>query len=251
MAQTSSQSTRSVWAARGHPPPEILHSILSQVSLGPLSSSSTRISGQSWLRKDNRDSDSTETALSLFVLEVCSRQLRQYHLSTLEAETVFLNVGQGLDYSVDVSKTDDGELVVVKHRKIEPAAQVCDGTGRSPECARIWKVLEEIRIMMHPPVASCENILSLKGFGWNFVDGRTTTPSLVVEFANQGTLRQYLKSGAEKSDSEKLDILQGVAQGLFCLQDCGVIHGDVKMENILIALGVDGQVSHRHIQRLA
>jgi len=66
------------------------------------------------------------------------------------------------------------------------------------------------------------------------------TPALVVEFASQGNLRQYLKMESAKSDSEKWDILHGIAKGLLSLHHSGIVHGDVKMENVLVAEMADG-----------
>jgi len=207
-------------------------SMMSHLSL--ISTPSRRTSGNSSLA-DIQDGDTTPAALSLFVLETCNRQLRQYHLSALDENTVDLNIGEGLDYSVDISKTDGGGFVAVKHQKIFTEDQSDgDARRRSPECSRIWKALQEIQIMMHPPIAECINVLSVEGFGWDYVGGKTTTPALVVEFAKYGTLRHYLTSEPKKSDSEKWEVLSGVIEGLSSLHRCGIVHGDVKMENILV-----------------
>ncbi|KAE9369835.1 hypothetical protein N431DRAFT_485649 [Stipitochalara longipes BDJ] len=215
-------------------------SMISQLSLKShlslISTPSRRITGISSLA-DVQDLDTTPAALSLFVLETCNRQLRQYHLSALDERAVNLNIGEGLDYSVDISKTDGGELVAVKHQKVVAEDQSDDDADRrSSECSRIWKALEEIQIMMHPPIAECINVLSVEGFGWDYVGGKTTTPALVVEFAKYGTLRHYLTSEPKKSDTEKWRVLSGVIEGLSSLHRCGIVHGDVKMENILVVI---------------
>src|SRR5271167_2891282 len=90
--------------------------------------------------------------------------------------------------------------------------------------------------------AGGKNVLSIQGFGWDYIEGRTTTPSLVIEYADQGSLRQYLGSSPAITDAQRLDIVLGVCRGITCLHQCGIIHGDIKMENILMTIDEGGHV---------
>jgi serine/threonine protein kinase len=187
------------------------------------------------------DLNSVPTALSWFTLEVCRRQLKQYHISGLDASTVVLNLGEGIDCSVDVSTLGNGEEVVKKHYK-NNSEEIWDGTGKSPECTRIWRALQEIQIMTHPPIARCPNILSIVGFGWDYKEGKITTPSLILEYANIGTLRSYIRTSKSISEAQKLNIILDICRGVACLHKSGIIHGDIKMENILMAKDAEGNI---------
>lgn len=181
----------------------------------------------------DEDEDDLPYAISQFVLETTGTgQIPQYNLSALGEETVNLNIGQGLDYNVEISRTSVGDLVAIKHRKIDTED---DSILPSAQRARtIWKALKEVEIMRHKPVSECPNLLSMTGFGWKYAQGSTTMPALIVEFASHGNLRQYLQN-AQKLEVEKWDIVSGTVKGLSVLHSSGIIHGDIKLENVLVA----------------
>jgi serine/threonine protein kinase len=213
-----------------------------QLSFQPISARSWKSqAGLASIKTSGYGCDDLPAAVSQFVLEICNLQLQQYHLSSLGEQALNLNVGQGMDYSVELSRTNDGEVVAVKHQKIETCdTSVASGGLLGQKVRRIRKALKEIQIMSHPPIHGCSNVLSVRGYGWTYVGGETMTPALVVEFASQGNLRQYLKMESAKSDSEKWNILHGVAKGLLSLHHSGIVHGDIKMENVLVAAMADG-----------
>lgn len=84
--------------------------------------------------------------------------------------------------------------------------------------------------MHHAPLASHENILDLLGYGWNLQD---SIPFLVTECARHGTLRQFLKGNALRP-RQKRKLCRDIASGLLELHLCGIAHGDIKLDNVLI-----------------
>lgn len=95
--------------------------------------------------------------------------------------------------------------------------------------------LTEFRALTHPPLFSHPNIIDFLGLAWgsNPFNPIHRLPVLVVEYAEHGTLsallaRQTLPPILKRSLS--LD----VALGLRALHDCGIVHGDIKTENVLI-----------------
>lgn len=58
-------------------------------------------------------------------------------------------------------------------------------------------------------------------------------PYLVTEFVDGGTLEQWARSGSP-SWQQTLELLVGVADGLACAHEAGILHRDVKPANILL-----------------
>ena len=99
----------------------------------------------------------------------------------------------------------------------------------------------EILALMHPPLRSHENIIDLLGLTWTTEVEHTIFPVLIVEFAELGSLDKYL--GNHHVDTAVRAIFCiGAADGLDVLHQCGIIHGDVKCENILITRDSKGDL---------
>jgi serine/threonine protein kinase len=122
----------------------------------------------------------------------------------------------------DANEADDSE-------------RVSTDTGAS----RLKNVLLEVQVLTHVPLRAHENIVNLIGFGWetNRIDGLMSHvfqwPFVVLEYAPFGTmvdLFQYLLVENSTRQSLCLD----VGEGLSALHACDIIHGDVKMENVLV-----------------
>ncbi|WEW59272.1 hypothetical protein PRK78_004741 [Emydomyces testavorans] len=170
-----------------------------------------------------------------FLRVASSSGLRQYTQDIAEEGLVSARLGDGADYVVDKVKSEDGQVVVVKHVKatalLDSAAQ---GSSRE-DSSRIRKVLHEIKIATHPALKGNANILQMMGFGWELSADSLTTPFLVVEYAEHGTLRNYLrKSQHTMSEETKLDLAFDAARGLRALHDNRIAHGDLKLENALV-----------------
>ena len=85
--------------------------------------------------------------------------------------------------------------------------------------------------MCHPRLVQCENVMSLFGYGWRYLQG--DIPFLVTECALYGTLRQYLRLNPEISGRKKYNLCKQVANGIEWLHASGICHGDLKLENVL------------------
>ncbi|KAK2745080.1 serine threonine-protein phosphatase 6 regulatory ankyrin repeat subunit b [Colletotrichum kahawae] len=153
---------------------------------------------------------------------VGSLQLRRYRYEELAREET---LGEGETYLVE--KAVHGTTVfAVKHLKIR---------NTSDEKAfrrRLSAVTTEAQIMRHSPLRAHPNLPSVIGYGWN-LRGQFIVPFLVVEYAPFGTFREYIQTFFPTLSGVEI-LLGDVASALAALHVCGIVHGDVKLDNVLV-----------------
>jgi serine/threonine protein kinase len=132
-------------------------------------------------------------------------------------------LAEGTSYRVDkgVVVGEYGIQVAVKHLK---------GPANSSTYAT---VLRELRILTHEPLRENPNIVRLFGYGTETVDFGLSL-YLVAEFAEFGTLRDFLRGNSTVSLTDKANFCHDMAIGLAGLHSCGIVHGDFKLENTLV-----------------
>ncbi len=184
--------------------------------------------------------DDVPAAVSHFLLEQANLKIRSYPMSMLEDRVETRRIGQGADYVVDICQSNDGHLVAVKHAKLGHGSDDKD----AEKVRWIRKALLEIRIMSYPPISKCQDVLSLKGYSWSYITDMDHFPALVVEFATMGNLRNYLqRNPTSRDEDQKWNLLLGIVNGLLHIHFSGIVHGDIKMENILVSTNEDGEVA--------
>ncbi|KAJ4136510.1 hypothetical protein NW768_004125 [Fusarium equiseti] len=86
--------------------------------------------------------------------------------------------------------------------------------------------------MRHGPLRAHPNILDARGYGWNTPRG-LIVPYILVDYAPLGTMREHISR--VKPPLSQVEILVGdVASGLSILHSCGIVHGDIKLDNVLV-----------------
>jgi serine/threonine protein kinase len=97
-------------------------------------------------------------------------------------------------------------------------------------------IAKEIRILGHSHIRENRNIIDLIGLDWGpaFLEGQRW-PLLLLEYANCGTLEDFFNlNDLNYTWGIKTSIAYDIANGLEALDDAGVLHGDLKLSNLLV-----------------
>lgn len=97
--------------------------------------------------------------------------------------------------------------------------------------------LRELQILGHPALSKHENIIQVVGVTWDEELPEYNLgliPALLLDFADLGTLSDVLQQEHSLSFQDKVAVCYDVGQALSSLHKCGIIHGDVKAENVLV-----------------
>lgn len=99
----------------------------------------------------------------------------------------------------------------------------------------------EIQILLHTPIRRHSNIVDILTIGWTRLSLHETPclPIVFVEYASHGTLAHYLNDNTI-DPAVKNSISQDIVRGLEALHSCGITHGDLKTDNVLIFPCSDG-----------
>ncbi|KAK8122857.1 serine/threonine protein kinase [Apiospora sp. TS-2023a] len=93
--------------------------------------------------------------------------------------------------------------------------------------------LREVAVLLHPPIRTHGCFIQTIACGWDDRSSQALQPYLVLDYSIHGTLPQYLRRCRIPS-SERQELALDVTSGLKFLHECGIIHGDIKPDNILV-----------------
>jgi serine/threonine protein kinase len=107
-----------------------------------------------------------------------------------------------------------------------------------PRSSAMRSFIAELRVRSHMPLRLHPNIVDLKGVAWDYEEGesRVPRPLLLEEFATERSLTHFwgTRNLTRMPFKVKAELCLDVAHGISILHECGVVHGDIKPDNILI-----------------
>jgi serine/threonine protein kinase len=140
------------------------------------------------------------------------------------------SLGAGASFKVTkaIHPQDRSDLV------LKSAAE--DSMGdRESRSIYMRSLISELRVMGHPPLRDHPNIAGIQGLTWHCNESYDPPilPALVMEYSSLGTLDNFLNK-AKPELSVRVRLCLDVARGLKELHRCGILHSDIKAENILV-----------------
>ncbi|KAL5416922.1 hypothetical protein PMIN04_007984 [Paraphaeosphaeria minitans] len=153
-------------------------------------------------------------------------------------------LGQGKTFMVRHAlwvKDPNEPPLEVALKEIIPDVQVEEGKPQSASSTTNkpqvdWKeILFELRALLHEPVRYHPNIVRLLGIQWGLSPiSESTFPVLIMEYASFGTFKTLQSSQNILPLLVKQKLCYDVGRGLLALHSAGIVHGDMKHENVLI-----------------
>ncbi|OAA55765.1 Protein kinase-like domain protein [Cordyceps fumosorosea ARSEF 2679] len=123
------------------------------------------------------------------------------------------------------------ELIAVKMTK----ASTIEG-ATSVDQTLLRSMATELRILSNDTIRSHDNIITLLGICWQQSNENQDVllPVFVYETSELGDLKTWLPENKDIALGVQLDLCLGIARGLACLHEAGVVHCDIKPDNILV-----------------
>jgi serine/threonine protein kinase len=96
-------------------------------------------------------------------------------------------------------------------------------------------LLQELRILLHEPIRQHFNFAQLDELGWepDPLTPDSFLPYICTEYARYGTLHSLL-TAVHAEYLWKQRFILDIAEGISALHQCGIVHSDIKTDNVLI-----------------
>jgi serine/threonine protein kinase len=148
-------------------------------------------------------------------------------------------IGNGLSFIVERAELDETKTSTeaaqssqTTERKVVVVKTVREDRHHRDQ----WgEVLLEIRALLHEPIRYHPNIVRLLDIRWDAsTDTGSPFPVIVQEYATFGTLDKLQLRSKPLPFSIKQKLCYDIGRALSIIHGCGMVHGDLKHENVLI-----------------
>jgi serine/threonine protein kinase len=150
----------------------------------------------------------------------------------LSFEVIQLRVGEGLMAALQLRSK------FVVYKRLRGLTDQLDSIERGE---LLQAALLEVRVLTHDPLRNHPNIIKLIDLIWepdpDVID--RAWPTLVLEYAENGTLADFQEDYPNLSFLQKAKICIDIGNGLLALHASEIVHGDLKSENVLICESPD------------
>ena len=110
-------------------------------------------------------------------------------------------------------------------------------TQLGKEAEMLRALTAEISILGHPSIRDHPAVVKIEGICWDLLEGgEVVMPVLVFEKTKHGDLKKFITEGVGSTLSfhEKLELCFDIGLAIRDMHVAGVIHGDIKPQNILV-----------------
>ncbi|OJD23113.1 hypothetical protein ACJ73_05532 [Blastomyces percursus] len=203
----------------------------------PFASEPTEVSGYSLPATEVQTSDSSRLGMKALRTD----------------DSIFVDDNNGIK-ALSRQKIGSGTSFIVERAEWIAGAQKCDVSlsrrfskwgkyiavgsvrGRPDSNRNNWSdVPLELRALLHKPLRYHPNIVHLLGFGWgSSAESDSTYPKVIIEYATFGSFCDLQVYTPPLPFAIKQKLCHDIARGLAILHACGIFHGDLKHENVLI-----------------
>ncbi|THV04188.1 hypothetical protein K435DRAFT_851188 [Dendrothele bispora CBS 962.96] len=191
-------------------------------------------------------SEPSKVQLTSFVLLISrlEQQLPNDGPFLFSLDTTFLNrstLASGGFFSVERAEVDGWDTFWSEAKRPKPGwnkhvALKYVSKSDSNKLESNWKqLLLETRAFLHEPIRYHPNIVRFLAISWGPTQGSCSPfPAFILELSELGTLAQLQTNEAQLSFPVKKQLCWDVAKGVSILHACGIIHGDLKHNNVLV-----------------
>ena len=178
-----------------------------------------------------REAEAVDSSLLLGQGASFSASLQRLPAAT--KQTVWTTEWDGLPVTHRSPAAARPEFVVYKTARI---AFADDGRPLPEYTTAMHSVLTEFHALIYPPLMEHENVIDFLGFAWgsNPFSPSYRLPAIIVEYAEHGTLASIMAKNPDLPSTQRQFLALDVAQGVSALHQSGLVHGDVKADNVLI-----------------